>query len=179
MLEGNIMNIKSALLLLLISFTAFGCSDKEDADAAKMETLETTKISGAKIKGYVRGKKFEIDEAVIENGKLTLRQGSGFFADKSVTVTTFETGSLEEKVFQETVNEGGSGNPHINLAVKKEGGNLPDSQVIMRGYDLNLVFGKATDAGIPFAIKLVVPGKEETKIEGSFVATYKKSKQKG
>jgi hypothetical protein len=133
-----------------------------------------TSILNQEISGEVRGVKFDIEQAIVNNGTLALRRGKEFFADTSVEVILFDHDDLEAKAFT-FPDSNGQFKPHIRLGIKKEGASLPDEITLTKDYELQLLFGKKKNLGIPFTIKLVSL-QNNTHIEGKSFATYENIK---
>jgi hypothetical protein len=164
-------NIRKTVILCLIVLLP-GCSQQEPPQkpSSQEKANSPALIKDQKVVGMVRNANFDIEQAILENGTLTLRQGSEFFADVSVAIITFDHENLEEKTFSSSGNPGHF-QPHIRLGLMKEGENLPDETTLVNGYDLLLKFGKEEKLGIPFSIRLVAP-ENGTSIEGKSFATY-------
>ena len=173
------MNIAKKLLIssaLSVIFT--GCSDSEmpkqtRAEHAPQNTQpKVNEIPAHAVKGILRGSEFKIEQARLENGTLTLRQGKDFFADKSLDIIIFENDPLDNKTIKVDSNTGFD-SPHLRLNIKEDNANLPDTKMLMSGYEMELSFGKADELGIPFAIRLLVNDETKTDIKGRFFASFK------
>lgn len=179
------MNSPQKLLVLLMTTVFFtGCSDSElppneKVQAPKVETqVQASTIPSHPVKGVIRGSEFQIEQAKLDNGTLTLRQGKEFFADKSVSIFIFEKGSFDNKTIK-IDSKTGFGKPHIHLAIKPKDANLPNTKIIMDGYEMELSFGETEELGIPFAISLLVNGDNKTDIKGHSFATFKDLRVQG
>lgn len=174
-------NTKLTTIFLTCIALLVGCSD----DAVEQASIErppekNNQIQGGAnnsnskpsiVSGLIRGQPFQVEQALVTNGTLTLRQGKEFIPDRSVLILLFEKNSLENKEFQISPKTG-FGSPHLHLGIKKENETLPDVKLVMKGYELDLKFGKANDLGIPFSIKLVFMGDAKTDIKGEYFATF-------
>jgi len=153
-----------------------GCSENESGQGTTL-SVPTQKdniiapIKDQGITGKVCNTEFNIEQAIIENGVLGLKQGKERIADISVEVITFDNEGVSEKTFSSS-DSTGSFKPHIRLSIKKEGQNLPDKITLQNEYELLLSFGKKETLGIPFSIRLASL-KNGTRIEGKSFATYK------
>ena len=172
------MNIKyfRVVLIFLAIISLGGCGENEPDQRAELTSpIQTNNliapIKNQNIVGEVRNTKFRIEQAIIDNGTLKLRQGNTFFADVSVEIITFENEDISGKSFNSS-NSVSSLKPHIRLGIKKESENLPDEVTIIDNYELKLIFGNKESLGIPFSIKLISL-KNGTNIEGKSFATYK------
>lgn len=168
------MKIIPRIISLSLAIVMVGCGEQSSRQEAytstEMSQPPSTLTSHQQIIGKVRNTPFEIEQAILKNGTLTLRQGRDFFADVSVDIVTFEKEGLSEKTFRFS-KDSGQFKPHIRLGIKVEGQNLPDEITILEGYDLALIFGKEERLGLPFSIKFVSL-ENGTNIEGSSFATY-------
>ena len=130
------------------------------------------------VEGTVRGQPFTADQAKIENGILTLRQGKEFFADRSITIFTFRD-KLDNQAFK-VGGDSAFGRPHIHLGIRKRGKDLPDQSVVMDGYTMDLEFGQPMALGLPFTIRLhVEQNGEPTHVTGRYIATFGDLRIKG
>ncbi len=170
--------IKSFLALVICSIALFGCSyeEKSKQTTSPEENEQNTppqqsKIIPSTVEGVVRGYKFQIEQARLENGTLTLRQGKDFFANRSISIVTFEKDSLENKTIKVN-SESGFGSPHLRLGIKKKDDKLPDEKIVLNDYEMELTFGKQTELGIPFSIRLIVNEDTRTDVKGSYFATF-------
>ena len=156
-----------------------GCSENESGRGATLSVATQrdniiAPIKDQEITGKVRNTEFSIEQAIIENGVLNLRQGKERFADISVEIVTFENDDVSEKTFSSS-DSTSLFKPHISLSIKSEGQNLPDKITLLNDYELLLRFGKKEDLGIPVSIRLASL-KNGTSIEGKSFATYKNIK---
>ena len=124
--------------------------------------------------GKIHGVDFDVEQAAIANGILTLRQGSDFFPDYAVLVFLFlkEGETAEGRTFNIT-KEQGFGSPHIHMKWKQKGQNTPKTEIFMKDYTMRLQFGKREDNVLPGKISLSLPDKEQSFVSGSFFAEIK------
>ncbi|MEM7359386.1 MAG: hypothetical protein AAF431_09825 [Pseudomonadota bacterium] len=132
--------------------------------------LQIASIKNQKVSGTILNTPFSVDQAVLNDDVLVIKQGEDFFPDVEVTLYLFEEGSVAEKNF-ETATMDLLGRPHVWLAAKQNDDQLPNKVPVMTGYDLALSFGKQEELGIPFKIKLI-SSEHETDIEGHGFATF-------
>lgn len=177
--------MKSLLLLAAGSFLLCACNDKMPPEESRAQQppknaaqTKTTTIPDQPVKGIILGHEFQVEQAKLENGILTLRQGKDFFADRSIDIFTFEDGSLDNKSIIVSSNTG-FGSPHLHLGVRKVNKNVPDKTVVMDGYEMELSFGQAEKLGIPFSIKLTVDKDPRTEVAGKYLATFGDIQPKG
>ncbi len=124
--------------------------------------------------GKIHGVDFQVEQAGIANGILTLRQGSDFFPDYAVLVFLFlkEGETAEGRAFNIT-KEQGFGSPHIHMKWKQKGQNPPKTEIFMKDYTMRLQFGKRNDNVLPGKISLSLPDKDQSFVNGSFFAEIK------
>lgn len=167
--------MKSFTALVICSISLLGCGYEEKTTLPEVKEQNTppqqSKIIPSTVEGIIRNHKFQIEQARLENGTLTLRQGKDFFADRSISIVTFEKDSLENKTIK-VDSESGFGSPHLRLGIKKKGDNLPDEKIVLNNYEMELSFGKQTELGIPFSILLIVNEDSQTDVKGSYIATF-------
>lgn len=131
-------------------------------------------IAPAAAQGSVNGVAFRVEKAEFRNGILELRQGSGFFADRSFTIFLFlKSGeSLDGRRYVVANDE--FGNPHVHLGYKVEGGgNLPKTEIFTNKYRMTLEFGAGKGGFIPGKIDLRTPDKAASFVSGTFEAEIK------
>lgn len=171
------MEHSRTIFILLAVLSAIACSDNhpeqttEPSLAAQKDNISAP-IEDRVVAGDVRNTEFEVENALINNGTLTLRQGEDFFADVSVDIITFDHDEISGKTFSFSSSSNSFSRPHIRLNVKEKEQDIPNTAIIMSDYELNLIFGEKESLGIPFSIRLVAL-ENGTNIEGKFFATYK------
>lgn len=163
--------LNKVVLLLALSLSA--CTEVAQNDnkgAVESEEAKTiAPIRQQNVAGHIRATAFSMEQAVLENGTLTLRQGEDFFADVEIDIVIFDDEDLAGRSFVVDPNDAYS-NPHIRLSVKREGENLPDQTTLLNGYSMHLNFDQPQALGIPFAIRFESEA-HNTLIEGTGVAT--------
>ena len=168
--------VKLSTAVFFCAALLIGCGDKEsvvqaDKPAKEQNQAQGKRVTAESVKGIVRGQVFKIEQAILHDNTLTLRQGEEFFADRSIDIVIFGSDSLENekiKVGQNT----GFGSPHLRLGIKNESEGLPDEIMVMDGYTMELIFGKANNLGIPFSIKLATNDPPRTDVNGKYFATF-------
>ncbi|HLG19639.1 MAG TPA: hypothetical protein VI895_07460 [Bdellovibrionota bacterium] len=137
-------------------------------------TLPARGLAG-EARGAIQNKDFVVEEAFVENGILTLRQGKDFLADKKFMIFLFlKSGeSVQGKTYTVNKDDGlKAGTPHVNVWWK-ENGNLK-SKSYMHGYDMTLKFGEIKGEKVPGEISLQMPKEVGSSLKGTFQATIKK-----
>ncbi|GMQ91067.1 MAG: hypothetical protein BMS9Abin11_0372 [Gammaproteobacteria bacterium] len=133
-------------------------------------------IPNKPLHGKLSDQKFTMQQATIENGILTLRQGKDFFPDRSVTIFLFT--EKWEIPFNKTytVKSGGVSIgtiPHVHLKYKVKGKNIPGTEIFVRDYTMTLVFSGEKNNRIIGKIYLKLPSKKHSEIAGTFRAEIK------
>jgi len=124
--------------------------------------------------GKIRGENFEVEDAGIANGILTLRQGSDFFPDYAFLIFLFlkEGEKVDGRTFNITKGQG-FGSPHIHMKWKQKDQNAPKTEIFMKDYTMRLEFGKRENGTLPGKISLSLPDKDQSHVNGTFLATIK------
>lgn len=137
------------------------------------EDVPPPKFDGPKASGKIHGQDFVVEQTKFQSdgGILTLHQGEEFIPDLGVIIFLFleEGESPEGRIFRVTGKEGFAvTTPHIHMKFKEPGGRMPESQMFMGGYRMELRFGKASKGVVPAWINLQLPDDSRSKIVGSF-----------
>ncbi|MEJ2025430.1 MAG: hypothetical protein P8Y00_10545 [Deltaproteobacteria bacterium] len=116
-----------------------------------------------------------IDQAFLENGILTLRDGRDFFPDHAFVIFLFlkKGENLENRRFEYT-KISGFGSPHIHVKWKEKGKDLPKTKIWMKGYAMLLEFGRQRGKELPGKIYLCIPDEMKSFLAGTFTALIKK-----
>lgn len=169
--------VKKLINILVLILLLSACDDTQtptetnNLQAENSTPLPTQSVIPVQpVKGILRDQVFQIEQARLKNGVLELRQGKDFFADKSISIFTFESESLDNKTIKVDSNTG-FGTPHIHLAIKHNPKDLPDTKIMMEDYEMQLSFANADELGIPFTINLVTKD-ARTNVKGRFFATF-------
>ena len=172
------------LFVFIVSAILAACSDQEpvESTAANSSTVNPDSstppekpaeaaIPNKPVTGRIKGQPFLIGRAVLNNGKLELRQGEDFFADRDITVSLPRQDSYANRTISVSESSGFDA-PQISISYKVEGKNLPESEFISSPYRMQLEFGTPTEVGIPFGIDLSIPGSPQTQAKGQFFAAF-------
>jgi len=161
----------------VISVFLFGCSG--EVESGKSSTAQSSFPSepsasadqkhGGPITGIVRGAEFNLDQAILSGGTLELRQGEEFFPDLAVEVVIFDDTPRGKTFTMPPAVNGIS--PQLRLKQKPEDQNVPDTEMVLQDYQLELTFGQSQELGLPVSIHLVVD-QFETSLAGEGFATY-------
>lgn len=121
--------------------------------------------------GKIKGLDFFVEHASVQNGVLHLKQGRGLFADREVVIFMLLKGSDPSgQQIRVSADRGSTSDPHIHLRWKSEEDDTPQSEVISKGYDLYLEFGRMSGQSLDGKIDLSIPGDRETRLAGTFIA---------
>lgn len=136
--------------------------------------LSNVTIPSSEPVGKIHGQDFRVEAADIQNGILTLRQGKDFFPDRSLKIFLFlkKNEGPQGKDFNITRDEG-FGSPHIHMAWKTEGKDVPETKVFMKDYAMRLDFGENQEGKLPGKIYLSLPDDSKSYVAGSFMAAIK------
>lgn len=174
--------MRSAVVLpLILTFLAAGCSDAGNATSQQQSRPVENKQQASvypehAVLGRVNGREMLADRAQLKNEALTIRQGDDFFATRQLTIFLFNKGPLSGL---EVGSDGINGlRPHAHVSWRDEGENLPETEVLMDGFDLSLRFGKETEFGVPYAIRFKTDRVNDTQVAGKGFATFKEIKVK-
>ncbi len=127
--------------------------------------------------GQIAGLPFTVEKATLRDGILTLRQGGDFFADREVSIFLFlkEGESPAGRKWQFGANKG-MGQPHVHLAWRENGQDLPKTKIFMSDYQLNLEFDRPAKDGLPGRIVLTTPDEKKSTVNGTFTAQFEPKK---
>lgn len=179
---SRLQPLRPTRLLVLILFLGAlfaACSPEIGDDAAEAgpgepEPTASTRAAptGSTLQGTIADRPFTVEGATLEDGILKVRQGEDFFADLEVTIFLFlDSGELPEgRSWQVAADDSDFGHPHVHVSFKDEDASVPETEMLMNGYDLDLQFGQAGDLTIPGELSLRVAGSPGADIQGSFVA---------
>ncbi len=184
-------------------YKALGQMDKATADLKKAKTLagkytqrpeaapvkttaamwradlEGVNIPASPAAGMIHGEPFRVQDAMLENGILTLRQGQNFFADREIKIFTFK--SMEEEpygtVFRATTKHK-YGVPHVHLSRMEKGKNLPKIKIYSGGYSMVLRIGQREGDFVPGSIYVCLPDEQHSFVAGSFRAKIGRTAKK-
>jgi hypothetical protein len=140
-------------------------------------TLEvaSAKIPSGKANGTISGSPFVIDRAYLQKMPtgyaLTVRQGTGFQADREVLISlplkpSENLDARTWKIGTSTTNT----NPRVTKRWMAAG--RQHTKIYTNGYVLTLEFGRSTIDGLPARIFVALPDEEKTVVGGSFEASF-------
>ncbi len=141
------------------------------ADSHWSLTGEQQVIPEQNAMGSIHGESFKYDQATIQNGILTLRQGQGFLADLAVMIFLFRQ-DIANQHFNINLDSQGS-LPHIHMRWLAKNKSLPKSMVFTNEYVLQLEFGAIVGNKIRGKIYLALPDYLKSYVIGQFEADVK------
>ena len=166
------MTLRMTVALLILA-VALGHVGEAAGPTWKKDATEE-KIPSALATGMAHGVRFQVENASIQNGILTLRQGKDFFANQEFMVFTFLKPSepLDGKTLLVKPNDG-LGVPHIHFRYRIADQGVPEIEIFMKNYTMKVEFGAASDHKIPGKIYLCLPDREKSFVAGAFEADVK------
>ncbi len=136
-------------------------------------------LSGADIpntmaEGMIHGDRFVVEAAKLENGILTIRDGTDFFPDHAAIIFLFlkDGESASGKTYNIT-RTSGFGSPHIHLQWKPGGKDLPQTEIFTGDYAMRLEFGTIEKGQVLGKIYLCLSDEMKSFVGGSFIADVK------
>lgn len=167
-------HIHSIICVLITSIILAACSEQASVSTGSSEPQVKTAepaIPNKAVSSRIKGQPFLIGRAVLTNGRLKLRQGDEYFADRDISISLPRQDSYANQTITVT-DDSGFDAPNISISYKVEGQNLPESEFISSPYRMQLEFGIPTEVGIPFGIDLLIPGSPQTVAKGHFFAAF-------
>ncbi len=147
--------------------------DKAPA-AGQLVDISAQAIPDKPVTGKVHGKEFKIEEATLEDGCLTLRQGEGFSSHLASFEIDFRGkygGNYEGKTF--AVKPDQKAGIDITLAYSGEKKGSIQTKTYLGNYTMKLEFGTAKDGKLPGKIHLHLPDETRSFAVGTFEAEIK------
>jgi hypothetical protein len=127
-------------------------------------------IPDATAQGAVRGAAFKVEKASLQSGVLELRQGADFFPDHAFRIFLFlKAGERPDGKTIVMTGEPFSG-PHVHLAYKVQGRNIPETEIFMSKYVMRLEFGRRQGNTIAGKLDLRLPEGTQSFVAGTFEA---------
>ncbi|MEE8299763.1 MAG: DUF898 family protein [Desulfatiglandales bacterium] len=155
--------------------------------SAKLETVSTHEVPGKTpspgqrmdlkdlhipesiASGKIHGEDFTVENAKINAGILTLRQGEGFFADREVIIFLFlrEGEKPDGRTFHVS-KESNVSVPHIHMKWKEKNGDVPETEMFIKDYVMRLELGTREEGKLPGRIYLALPDTLKSFLAGKF-----------
>ena len=125
--------------------------------------------------GGIRGQGFMCEQATLQGGNLTLRQGKSRQADLGITVQLFAKEG--EELSKKTVLVGPERPPPIPTIVLrwKDENDQGRKQDFTSGYALKMSFGEANNSRMPGKIFVAFPDEAKSFVAGTFEAEIRKA----
>jgi hypothetical protein len=156
--------------------TSSGGTEKKP-DAAWVEQLTDVNPPKTRAAGKIHGMTFNLTRAELQQGVLSLRQGTGFFPDMEWKLFLFaqKVSDLEGHFLNiETEDiEGVKNQPHVYMSWKENGKDLPKTKTWTGGYVIKLKFGTVTNGKLPGEVYLCTPDMKRSYVSGTFEAIVK------
>jgi predicted RNA-binding Zn-ribbon protein involved in translation (DUF1610 family) len=146
-----------------------GGGDHGGGDRTWTLDLSGATYPGQEAAGKVHSRAFHCRQAIVQNGLLVLRQGSGYEPDLAVNVLLphGDSARLAGKEFNVTTNHGGLA-PRIVLRWTQD--QLQVAQSFTNGYAMKLAFGQLAADKLHGRIYLCLPDRSKSFVAGSFAA---------
>lgn len=124
--------------------------------------------------GKIHGKDFTVENAKIQAGIMTLRQGEDFFADREVIIFLFlrEGEKPDGRTFHVS-KENNVSVPHIHMKWKEKNGDVPETEIFIKDYVMRLELGAREGGKLPGRIYLALPDTLKSFVAGRFDAEIK------
>lgn len=181
--KGNAAQAKADLdreKSLRAASSPVGTSRLQVSGRAKwMKSLAGVTIPEENAYGMIHGQIFQLEDAILDNGILTLRQGKNFFANREIKIFTFKSSneSLYGAHFEATIDKK-SGVPHVHMSWMEKGKSLPKIKIYSGGYAMVLKFGQRQGNVLPGAIYICLPDEWHSYVAGRFWAKLGKVQAK-
>jgi hypothetical protein len=167
------MNRSHPIRPVLLSLALVGLLSAASSTSATQwrENLEGVQIPKRQAEGSIHGQPFTVQDAQLQNGILTIRQGEDFFADLELIIFLFldEGEGLEKRSF-DVRREDGFGVPHVHMKYKVEGQDLPETEIFMDSYAMRLQFASVKEGKLTGRIYLSLPDESKSYVAGYFKA---------
>jgi hypothetical protein len=146
--------------------------EKTEAPPASLwvDDVAQAHIPAAPARGAIGGEPFTVERAVIENGILSLRHGTGFFADHEFVLFLFLNGRSPAGRNFQIKPESSAGSLHVHMKWLAKNQKLPETQAFINGYGLRLEFGERSGNELPGRIYLCMPDAAKSYLAGTFRA---------
>ncbi len=138
--------------------------------------LRNAAFPETKAAGRVHGLRFEPEQATLEGGTFSLRQGKGWPPELGITILL--RGRRGEDFASKRVEVTADQVPPVPRVVLrwKDEQRQPGKQDIASGYALKLAFGQVAHGHLPGQIYLCLPDEAKSVVAGTFEATLRKPK---
>jgi tetratricopeptide (TPR) repeat protein/uncharacterized membrane protein YjgN (DUF898 family) len=136
-------------------------------------------LTGAEIpedsaEGMISGMPFAVDEADIQKGVLSLRQGSDVPAERELVISlSLKQGETAEGKTYTVSRAAGSGVPRVQMKWLDEETEAVKAETFTRGYAMRLEFGPLEEGRLSGKIYLCVPDAAKSYVAGVFSAEMK------
>lgn len=136
--------------------------------------VSRAKIPRALASGKIHGQDFVVEEAKLENGILTLRQGKDFFPERALTIFLFlKKGEKLEGRTYHISKDHGFGAPHVHMKWREAGSKVPQTKIFMKDYAMRLHFDRKQNGAVPGRVFVSLPDELRSFVAGTFLAKAK------
>lgn len=135
--------------------------------------LATATIPAAPVQGSIHGVEFNLDRAVIQGGKLDLRQGPKWPPDVGLTIHLFANNSTDLAGKTVVLESSRTNAPRVILRWKDEQGQAVTKD-FRSGYAARVEFGPVTNNRLAGRIYLAAPDEFQSYVAGMFDAEIRK-----
>jgi uncharacterized membrane protein YjgN (DUF898 family)/Tfp pilus assembly protein PilF len=150
-----------------------GPGEEEDSGVWRAD-LAGVEIPEDPAEGEISGMPFAVDEADIQNGVLSLRQGSDVPAEREFVVSlSLKKGETAEGKRYTVSRVAGSGVPRVQMKWLDEETEAVKTETFSQGYAMRLEFGPLEEGRLSGKIYLCVPDGAKSYVAGLFSAEMK------
>ena len=122
--------------------------------------------SGGKFGGKLSGQEIVVETVTLIDGVIRFTQGSGFFAEKQVSIVLGEKGNVPRQHLLVTPDDNDA--PDIYVLTKNVGDALPDINIITSGYWMDLTLERGALNAVSGHLRLLLPGGDKSFLTGYF-----------
>ncbi|NUN48393.1 MAG: hypothetical protein HUU15_06145 [Candidatus Brocadiae bacterium] len=143
-------------------------------DTGWKASLEGLTPPASPARGMIRGSAFAFESGTLEDGRLQLRQGKDFFADRELSIFLFlkNEGEVPAGRSWSIKSSKEYNQPHVHIA-SRQGDELPDTDMFMNEYSMLLTLGEFRDGTISGSIWICLPDEKKSWVAGAFTARVK------
>ncbi|OUR91257.1 hypothetical protein A9Q81_17890 [Gammaproteobacteria bacterium 42_54_T18] len=122
--------------------------------------------SGGKFGGKLAGQQMIVETVTLIDGVIRFTQGSGFFAERQVSIVLGEKSDAPRQHLLITPDAKDA--PEIYLLTKNIGDELPDVDIITSGYWMDLTLERGALNAVSGHLRLLLPGSDQGFLTGYF-----------
>ena len=141
------------------------------------ENVQEVKIPPVPAFGMIHDEPFHLQDAKLDHGILTLREGKKFFADREIKVFFLSQDvSFEGKSFAVSSDKK-FGVPHVHMGWMDPARGVPQIKIFTGGYSMKLRFGQREGNVLPGGIYVCLPDENNSYVIGQFKASLLSQKK--